>query len=99
LRPVIWSFEATFEGLRLLRRLTPAPLRKIPASRLWGWLYLGSFWLAIGYALVMAGPLTRQDITLLVGICLAWWGVWGLITWALLGAPRFWKRFKRLKLP
>jgi hypothetical protein len=94
-RPVLWWFQATHPGFRLLTRLTPPPLRRVPARWFWGVLYPLVYVLAMVYLLAAAGPLDREGWLLLLGISAVWWGVWGFLTWMLLGFPRFWKSGQR----
>jgi len=91
-RPVIWWFEATYQGHRFLETLTPSFLRKWPARRLWGILYPLSFILGMGYLVAILRPLDGRNLFILLGVSAAWWGVWGFLTWMLLGFPRFWRR-------
>lgn len=94
-RPVLWWFQATFRGHYWLRKLTPPPLRRWPARRLWGILYPLSYALAMACPVLGIGSLERSDILLLVGISAFWWGIWGLLTWTLCGFPAFWRRKRR----
>lgn len=92
MRPVLWWFQATHRGTRLLERLTPAPLRRWPARRFWGLLYPASYILGMGYFVAIAGPLDGQNLLLLLGISAIWWGVWAFLVWVLVGFPAFWRR-------
>ncbi len=94
-RPVIWWFQATRRGQRRLEALTPPPLRRWPARRLWGLLYPLSFVLAMGYLVLIAGPLDRRNVLLLAAVSAAWWGVWGFLAWMLRGFPAFRRRRNR----
>ena len=91
-RPVLWWFQATRRGYRILEVLTPLPLRGWPACRFWGILYPLSYALGMGYLVLIIGPLEPHDLRLLLGISAAWWGVWGFLVWMLLGFPAFWRR-------
>lgn len=42
-RPVLWWFQATHRGYRLLQALTLAPFRHVPARRFWGIIYPVSY--------------------------------------------------------
>jgi hypothetical protein len=86
-RPVLWWFEATHRGHRLLERLTPGPLRRWPAGRLWGILFPLAYVLAIGYLVAILGPLDRRQWTLVLGVSAIWWVVWGFLAWMLRGFP------------
>ncbi len=91
MRPVIWGFQATHLGARRLEKLTPPPLRRLPARRVWGFLYPLGYILGMGYLVFAVGGLDRPGWLLLAGISAAWWGIWGFVTWMLLGFPRFWR--------
>jgi hypothetical protein len=91
-RPVLWWFQATYSGYRFLQRITPSPLRRMPARLFWGILYPVSFFLGIGYLLVVAGPVDSSGWLVLILVVAAWWGVWGFLVWTLLGFPAFWRR-------
>lgn len=91
-RPVLWWFQATRRGYRFLERLTPSPLRRMPARRFWGILYPLSYLLAMVYLAAILGPLDRSQVLMLLGISACWWGVWGFLSWMLLGFPPFWRR-------
>lgn len=93
-RPVIWWFEATRSGLRLARALTPAPLRALPARRFWGATYLGSYLLGMGYIIAAGGLWDAHNLLVIAGISAIWWGIWGLLVWALLGFPALQRRRK-----
>jgi hypothetical protein len=94
-RPVLWWFQATHSGSRVLQALTPAPLRRWPARRLWGVLYPLSYFLGIGYLVAILGPLDRHTLLVLSGVSAIWWGIWGLLAWALSGFPVWWRRPRR----
>jgi hypothetical protein len=94
-RPVIWWFQATHSGSRLLQALTPAPLRRWTARRFWGVLYPLSYFLGIGYLVAIVGSLDRHTLLVLLGVSAGWWGVWGFLAWALSGFPAFWRRTRR----
>lgn len=91
-RPVLWRFQATHRGLRLLEKLTPVARGRWPARRFWGVLYPVSFFGGIAYLLAILGPLSPGGWVLVVGVTAAWWGVWGLLVWTLVGFPAFWRR-------
>lgn len=90
-RPVLWWFQATHRGYHILETLTPKPLRRWSARRLWGILYPLSFLLMITYLIVIIGGLKRDDLLVLVGVSACWWGVWGFLVWMLCGFPAFWR--------
>jgi hypothetical protein len=94
-RPVLWWFQATFPGYRILQSLTPAPLRRWPARRFWGVLYPLSYALGMGCLVAAVGALDRRDLLLLGGVSAAWWGIWGSLAWILCGFPAFWRRKRR----
>jgi hypothetical protein len=94
-RPVLWWFQATYSGYRLLEILTPAPFRHWSARRFWGIRYPVSFFLGIGYLAAIIGSLESKELVLLAGISAIWWGVWGLLVWMLCGFPAFWRRSGR----
>ena len=94
-RPVIWWFQATHSGFRMLRALTPTPLRRWTARQLWGVLYPLSYALSVGYLVAIVGRLDRHTLLMLIGISASWWGVWGFLAWALCGFPAFWRRPRR----
>jgi len=96
-RPVLWWFQATYSGSRVLQALTPAPLRRWPARRFWGVLYPLSYFLGIGYLVVIIGPLDRHALLVLSGVSTIWWGIWGFLAWALSGFPVFWRRKRRVR--
>ncbi len=93
-RPVVLPFLATYGGTALVRRFTPVPLRRTSPGLLWGILYPLSYWLGIGWFLALGGPAlwTARTLWLLALVSGAWWGVWGLLAWAICGFPRFWRR-------
>jgi hypothetical protein len=91
-RLVIWWFQATHAGSRVLQALTPAPLRRWPARRFWGVFYPLSYFLSIGYLVAIIGPLERHTLLVLIGISASWWGIWGFLAWALSGFPALWRR-------
>jgi hypothetical protein len=91
-RPMLWWFQATHSGYRFLQALTPAPLRRWPARRFWGVLYPLSFFLGMGYLVAIIWPLDRSNLLVIIGVCAAWWGVWGFLVWMLRGFPAFWRR-------
>ncbi len=91
-RPVLWRYQATHRGLGRLRRLAPTSLRRWPARRFWGVVYPVSFFAGVAYLVAILGPLSRRDWLLVVGVCAAWWGVWGLLVWSLAGFPALRKR-------
>jgi hypothetical protein len=91
-RPVLWWFQATYQGYHLVERLTPAPLRRWSARRFWGIVYPVSYVLGIGYLAAVIGPLDWHNLALILGISAAWWGIWGLLVWMLCGFPAFWRR-------
>jgi hypothetical protein len=94
-RPVLWWFQATHRGYRFLERLTPPPLRRWPSRRLWGLLYPLSYFIGVGYLVLIAGGLDWHNWLLLVGVSAGWWGIWGLLVWAMLGFPTFWRSWRR----
>ena len=94
-RPVVWWFQATRRGYRILELLTPAPLRRWPARRFWGILYPLSYAMGMGTILAIIGPLERDNLWILIGVSAGWWGIWGLLVWALRGFPAFWRRRRR----
>jgi hypothetical protein len=94
-RPVLWWFQATHSGYHFLEAITPAPLRRWPARRFWGFLYPLSYVVGMGYLATIIGPLDYQDVLLFLGISAAWWGVWGFLVWMLRGFPAFWRRRRR----
>jgi hypothetical protein len=94
-RPVLWWFQATYQGYRLLKRLTPRPLRRLSARRFWGILYPLSYGLSIGYLLAIIGPPDQDDLWLVFGVSAGWWGVWAFLVWMLCGFPAFWRRRSR----
>jgi hypothetical protein len=87
-RPVLWWFQATRSGYRSLERLTPPPLRKIPARWFWGVLYPLLYVLAMVYLASVIGPLGRDQWLLLLGISAVWWVAWGFLVWLLVGLPK-----------
>jgi hypothetical protein len=91
-RPVLWWFEATRRGYHVLEALTPAPLRRWPARRLWGIIYPLSYFVGIGYFLMLMGSLDERSTAILVVVSAAWWGTWGFLVWVLRGFPAFWRR-------
>jgi hypothetical protein len=95
--PVIWWFQATHSGSRVLQALTPAFLRRWPARRFWGVLYPLSYFLGIGYLVAIVGPLGRHTLLVFIGISAVWWGVWVFLVWALGGFPTFWRRQRRAR--
>jgi hypothetical protein len=94
-RPVLWWFQATHSGSRALQALTPTSLRRWSTRRFWGALYPLSYFLGIGYLVAIVGPLDRHTLLVLIGVSAGWWGVWGLLAWALSGFPAFWQRTRR----
>jgi hypothetical protein len=94
-RPVLWWFQATHSGSCALQALTPAPLRRWSTRRFWGALYPLSYFLGIGYLVAIVGPLDRHTLLGLISVSAGWWGVWGLLAWALSGFPAFWQRTRR----
>jgi hypothetical protein len=94
-RPVLWWFQATHSGSRALQALTPTALRRWSTRRFWGVLYPLSYFLGIGYLVAIVGPLDRHTLLVLIGVSAGWWGVWGLLAWALSGFPAFWQRTRR----
>ena len=77
------------------RRSRRAPLRPCAkALVLRGALPPHFLWRHRAYAMVMlrCAPLDVPNVLLLVGISAMWWGIWALITWLLLGTPKFWRR-------
>lgn len=94
-RPVLWWFQATHSGYRILQALTPAPLRLWPARRFWGVLYPLSYFLGVGYLVAIIGPLDGHNFLILAGISIIWWGIWGFLAWVLTGFPAFWRRKHR----
>lgn len=88
-RPVLWWFQATHRGFHFLEALTPPPLRRWPARRFWGILYPLSYFVGMIYLVWIAGGLDRNGIILVGGVSAAWWGLWGLLVWALTGFPVF----------
>jgi hypothetical protein len=93
-RPVLWWFQTTYRGYRFLERLTPPPFRRWPARRFWGCLYPLSYFAGMGYFAAILGPEVGPNLGLILGISAAWWGVWAFLTWALLGFPPFWRRWR-----
>lgn len=91
-RPVVWWFQATHRGYRLLEALTPVPLRRWPARRFWGLLYPLNFFLGMAYIVLIMGGLDWRGMWVLAGVSAGWWGVWGLLVWAMRGFPAFWRR-------
>lgn len=91
-RPVVLWFQATRSGLQVLQSLTPALLRTWPASRSWGLVYVLSFALGVGYVVMLVGPLEPHDLLVVLGVVGGWWGIWGFLTWMLLGFPPWWNR-------
>ena len=86
-RPVIWWFQATHSGARVLQALTPALLGRWPARRFWGELYPLIYFLGLGYLVAIIGPLDRHTLLMLIGVSAIWWGIWGFLAWALSGFP------------
>jgi hypothetical protein len=91
-RPVLWWFQATHSGYRILQTLTPTPLRRWSARRFWGMLYPLSYVIGMGYLVLIMGGLSGRNLLLLIGISAIWWGFWGLFVWAIYGFPAFWRR-------
>ncbi len=91
-RPVLWWFQATYGGYRLLQALTPAPLRRWSARRFWGILYPLSYFVGMGYLVFIIGGLDWRNGLIMLGISAIWWGFWGLFVWILCGFPAFWRR-------
>jgi hypothetical protein len=91
-RPMLWWFETTYRGRRILATLTPAPLRRWPARRFWGILYPFSYWVGMGYLMAIIGGLDWHNGLLLLGISTVWWGFWGVFVWAMYGFRAFWRR-------
>jgi hypothetical protein len=94
-RPVLWWFQATHSGARVLQALTPTPLRCWSARRFWGGLYPLSYFLGIGYLVVITGTPDRHALFILIGVSAGWWGLWGFLVWVLRGFPAFWRRQRR----
>jgi hypothetical protein len=93
-RPMLWWFQTTHRGYRVLERITPAPFRRLPARLFWGCLYPLCYVASIVYIVLVVGPLEERDVMLVLGVSAVWWGMWGLLTWALLGFPPFWRRWR-----
>ena len=91
-RPMLWWFQTTYSGYRILAALTPAPFRRWPARRFWGMLYPLSYFLGMGYLVAIIGGLDWRNWLILLGISAVWWGFWGVFVWALVGFPAFWRR-------
>jgi hypothetical protein len=89
---MLWWFETTYRGRRILATLTPAPLRRWPARRFWGILYPFSYWVGMGYLMAIIGGLDWHNGLLLLGISTVWWGFWGVFVWAMYGFRAFWRR-------
>ncbi len=94
-RPVLWWFQATYNGYRWLETLTPAVFRRWPARRFWGILYPLSYALGVGYLVLILGSADSNDVVLLVGISAIWWGAWAFLAWMLRGFPSFRRRGRR----
>lgn len=101
-----WGFRPTSTALevsprfvrghrRALDLLVPVAWREWPERRVWGVLYPLSFALFFAYLIFIAGSpamVTPGDVGVLAVVVGSWWGLWGLVTWALLGFPRPWRR-------
>jgi hypothetical protein len=84
-RPVILPVQAMRRQAKLLRALTPPPLRQLSPRRMWGILYPLSYGLALAWFFLL-GPAelrTARNLGLAGLITLGWWSVWGLLTWML----------------
>ena len=91
-RPVLWLFQVTHAGHAFWGKLAPGPFRYWPARRLWGLLYPASFFLGMGWLVAIIWPLDTHNLLMVLGISAIWWGIWGFLTWTLLGFPAFWRR-------
>jgi hypothetical protein len=94
-RPVIWWFQATHSGSRVLQALTPALLRRWTTRRFWGALYPLSYFLGVGYLVAIISPLDRYTLLMLIGVSAIWWGIWGFLAWALSGFRALLQRKRR----
>lgn len=89
-RPVIWWFEATRGGVRLLRALLPGPLWRASPRRFWGVVYPVSYFLAIGALLGAAGTAkdwSAHNLGIIALFSAFWWGIWGFVAWIFSGFP------------
>lgn len=91
-RPVLLWFQVSRRTANVVNRVLPPRLREIPARRFWGVLYPLFYLLAMVYLAVALGGLDAHNLSIMLFISAIWWGVWGLLTWAWLGCPAFWRR-------
>ncbi len=67
-RPVIWWFQATRRGHRVLQALVPAPLKQWSPRRFWGIAYPVSYVVAVGYLSAITGAWDWRNLTVVLGI-------------------------------
>jgi hypothetical protein len=100
-RPVILQYQISRKWQRRLQRITPGALLRLSDRRFWGLVYPGSYLAGFVYLFLISGRelLAPGNLALVLGISAAWWGMWGLLTWALVGMPGRRKRRGSGKAP
>ena len=79
-RPVLWWFQVKRRGHQVSQPIKPSPMKRCSTRLFWGILYPASYFLSMGYIIVILWPVNSHNLLVIGCISALWWGSWGAAT-------------------